>query len=421
MADTTLSTERRYPPLTEKPPPATPRPSTPIGTPRGRKKVAIAAAVAVLLAGAAYGLLRRDSGAPKPAAGPAATAAPGPAVTVATVVRKDVRPTTTFTGRVQAIDKVELRARVPGYLEKQLFEDGSQVQAGQSMFIIEQAPYQAEVAKITADLEGAEADLRNAKAEFGRQAELNKRGYSTPAKLDEARSKLGLAQGTVDKDRAALDQAKLDLSYTDVRTPVSGQVGQRAYSVGNYVQPSSGTLATVVSRDPIYVMFPVTQRELLELRRRAEEQGVSARAVTVRLRLADGGMYKETGAVDFVDVEVNQATDSVDVRAKFANPDGWLIDGQLVTAVVEASTPAPAILIPQQALQFDQTGYFVLVVDPENRVKVQPVGIGEGHDTDLEVTSGLKEGDRVIVEGIQKVRPDQVVTPVEAKAATQPQ
>lgn len=387
----------------------------------GRKKLAIAGAIGVFLLGGAYILFGRGGGTPRPGAGPAAPAAPVPAVTVAAAVRKEVRPSMTFTGRVQAIDKVDLRARVPGYLEKQLFQDGSQVQAGQLMFIIEQAPYEAEVAKIKADLEGAQADLQNAKAEFGRIAELNKKGFSTPAKLDETRSKMGLAQGSVDKDQAALDQAKLNLSYTEVRTPVSGQVGQRAYSVGNYVQPTSGTLATVVSRDPIYASFPVTQRGLLDIRRRADEQGVSARAVTVRLRLADGRLYDEAGVVDFVDVEVNQATDSVTVRAKFPNPKGWLIDGQLVTAVVEAATPTTALLIPQQALQFDQTGYFVLTVDPASHVKVQPVGIGAGHDTNLEITSGLKEGDRVIVEGIQKVRPDQVVTAVGAEPTAESQ
>jgi membrane fusion protein (multidrug efflux system) len=167
----------------------------------------------------------------------------------------------------------------------------------------------------------------------------------------------------------------------------------------------------------MFVMFPVTQRELLEMRRRAEERGVSARAVKVRLQLADGSTYDQVGEVDFVDVEVNQATDSTNVRAKFPNPKGWLIDGQLVTVQVEAATPTMAMLVPQQALQFDQSGYFVLTVDPENRIKVQPVGIASGHDTDVQITTGLKEGDRVVVEGVQKVRPDQLVQAVEKPVA----
>ncbi|HTY65147.1 MAG TPA: efflux RND transporter periplasmic adaptor subunit [Alphaproteobacteria bacterium] len=375
----------------------------------------------MLVAVGAYAFFGRGGGKP-PQAPAGAAAGPAPAVTVVRVESADIRSSTTFTGRVQAIDKVDLRARVPGYLEKQLFQDGAQVESGQLMFVIEQPPYQAEVAKIQADLQGAQADLLNAKAELSRQEQLVSKGYSTPAKLDEAKSKFGLAQGTVDKDQAALEQAKLNLSYTEVRSPVAGRVGQRAYSVGNYVQPSSGTLATVVSRDPMYVMFPVTQRELIDIRRKAEAEGVDGRAVTVRLQLADGQMYDQTGAVDFVDVTVNQATDSVNVRAKFPNPKGWLIDGQLVTAVVESTAPRKALLIPQQALQFDQTGYFVLVVDADNKVKVQPIGIGSGHDTDLEVISGLNEGDRVITEGVQKVRPEQVVNPTEKpKAAAQAQ
>jgi len=419
MADTTLSTER----AATAAPKAGPSPAilrARVGS-RDWKKLAIAGAAAVLVAVGAYAFFGRGGGKP-PQAPAGAAAGPAPAVTVVRVESADVRPSTTFTGRVQAIDKVDLRARVPGYLEKQLFQDGAQVESGQLMFVIEQPPYQAEVAKIQADLQGAQADLLNAKAELSRQEQLVSKGYSTPAKLDEAKSKFGLAQGTVDKDQAALEQAKLNLSYTEVRSPVAGRVGQRAYSVGNYVQPSSGTLATVVSRDPMYVMFPVTQRELIDIRRKAEAEGVDGRAVTVRLQLADGQMYDQTGAVDFVDVTVNQATDSVNVRAKFPNPKGWLIDGQLVTAVVESTAPRKALLIPQQALQFDQTGYFVLVVDADNKVKVQPIGIGSGHDTDLEVISGLNEGDRVITEGVQKVRPEQVVNPTEKpKAAAQAQ
>jgi membrane fusion protein, multidrug efflux system len=418
MADTTSSTERAAAPKAGLSPAI-------LGAGRGSrdwKKLAIAGVIALLLAGGAYAFLGGSGSKPTAPTGAAGAAGPVPSVTVAAVVSADIRPSTTFTARVQAIDKVDLRARVPGYLEKQLFQDGAQVDAGQLMFVIEQPPYQAEVAKIQAELEGAQADLLNAKAELGRQQTLVSKGFSTPARLDDAKSKFGQAQGSVDKSQAALDQAKLNLSYTEVRTPVAGRVGQRLYSVGNFVQQSSGTLATVVSSDPMYVMFPVTQRELLDIRRRAQAEGSDARNFAVRLRLADGKMYDQPGAVDFVDVEVNQATDSVNVRAKFPNPHGFLVDGGLATAVVESAVPHKALLVPQQALQFDQTGYFVLAVEADNKVKVQPVGIGAGHDTDLEITSGLKEGDRVIIEGIQKVRPDQTVNPVERpKAAAQTQ
>lgn len=404
MADTTLSTERVRT--------LGPRPGT-----SGWKKLAIAGGIAIVLAGAVYAYMQREAATPSQPAAAAGPQGPTPSVMVASAVRAEIRPVSSFTGRVQAIDKVELRARIPGYLEKQLFQDGAQVEAGQLMFVIEQPPYVAEVTKIKGQFEGAKADLENAKAEFGRQNELVRKGYSTPAKFDEARSKLGQAQGEVDRQQAALEQAQLNLGYTEVRTPFSGQVGQRAYSVGNYVTPASGNLATVVSRDPMFVMFPVTQRELLEMRRRAEERGVNARAVKVRVQLADGSIYDQVGEVDFVDVEVNQATDSINVRAKFPNPKGWLIDGQLVTVQVESATSTMAMLVPQQALQFDQSGYFVLTVDPENRIKVQPVGIAGGYDTDVQITTGLKEGDRVVVEGVQKVRPNQLVQAVEKQTA----
>jgi membrane fusion protein (multidrug efflux system) len=195
-------------------------------------------------------------------------------------------------------------------------------------------------------------------------------------------------------------------------------MGRANYSVGNYVTSSSGTLAILVSRNPMYVTFPVTQRELLSVRKRAEGQKVDSSAIKVDLRLADGSVYGHSGALNFVDVQVSPQTDTVIVRATVPNPDQLLIDGQLVTAIAEIAAPEAAIFIPQQALQFDQTGYFVLVVDGENRVKVRRVQLGAGREGEMELASGLEEGERVIVEGLQKVRPNQVVQAVESSSQT---
>lgn len=371
--------------------------------------------VAVVVAGIGAGLApHQGADAQQPRA-----AAPAPAVAVVAAARKNITPSATFTGRIEAIDRVDLRARVEGYLETRQFTEGGEVKAGQLLFTIEKDTYVAAVAQAKATVSRAESSLRLAKIELDRQDELVRRQVASQQKLDEARAKYGETDADLQRQRATLDQAQINLKYTEIYSPIAGQIGRSKFSIGNYLTPESGTLATVVSRDPMYVTFPVTQRELLAMRERAREAGVDARAVKVRLRLADGSLYDQFGTVDFVDIQVSAETDSVTVRAEVPNPQRLLIDGQLITAVVETAVPKSALLVPQQALQFDQTGYFVLVVDAENKVKVKPVGIGPAPEGQVEITSGLQEGDRVITEGIQKVRPEQVVQVADTKDAPQ--
>jgi membrane fusion protein (multidrug efflux system) len=372
---------------------------------------------ASVLVGLAAGLLAVS---PRPSAGQQRAAAPPPAVTVIAAARKDITPSVTFTGRIEAVDRVDLRARVEGYLEKQHFEEGGEVQAGQLLYTIEKDTYAAQVAQLRATVSRAESSLRLAKIDLDRQEELLRKQVVPQAKVDESRAKYGETQADLQRQQAALEQSKINLKYTEVYAPLSGQIGRSRFSVGNYLTPTSGTLASIVSRDPIYVTFPVTQRELLIMHRRAVESGSDPRAIKIRLRLADASLYDHSGTVDFVDIQVNPETDSVAVRAKMPNPQRILIDGQLVTVVVETAVPRSALLVPQQALQFDQTGYFVLIVDNENRVKVRPVGIGPAPEGEVEITSGLQEGDRVVIEGIQKVRPEQIVQIAEAKTSALP-
>jgi membrane fusion protein (multidrug efflux system) len=332
-----------------------------------------------------------------------------PSVIVAAAVRKELTPTLTFTGRVEAIEKVELRARVDGYLEKRLFTEGGEVKSGDLLFVIEKAPYQAQLEQIQASIEAAEAELRLAKLDLDRKSELLRKQVVAQAQVDDVRAKHDEARALLLRQKASATQATLNLGYTDVMAPFAGQIGRSAYSVGNYVGPSSGTLATLVSRDPMHVSFPVSQREVLTLRKKAEESGADLKSVKVKLLLADGSAYPQVGTLDFVDVKMSQETDTVQVRGVFANPNRHLIDGQLVTVRVELATGETAIFVPQQALQLDQAGAFVLVVDHEKRVKVRRVTMGEGREGEQQIKSGLEEGDRVIIEGIQKVRPDQVV------------
>ena len=343
----------------------------------------------------------------------AAPAAPPPAVTVVKLVTEDIRPTASFTGRVQAKDKVELRARVDGFLEQRLFTEGGSVKEGDLLFVIEKGPYQAAVDQDQAALEKAQATLQLAEVEVERQTQLVSKNVGTQAKLDEVTARQGEARGEVAAQKAALEKARLQLGYTDIRAPISGRIGRALISVGNFVGPSSGVLATIVSQDPIYVTFPVTQREILEVRK---GDGSASRPTeyTIYLRLADGSRYAHVGKVDFLDVTASQSTDTVQVRAVFPNPEHFLVDGQLVSVVAEVGKGERAIVLPQQALQIDQTGPFVLLVDKDNKVQVRRIETGETRGSGIVVTKGLTAGERVITEGIQRVRPGQVVTPSEA-------
>lgn len=345
--------------------------------------------------------------------GPGAAAAPAPAVTVVRVARQDVTPRSTFTGRVEAMNKVDLQARVQGFLEKRLFEEGADVKEGEVLFVLEKPAYEAAVTDAKGAIARAEGALKLANVEVARFQELVKKKAGAQQDLDRHIAEQSEARGALMQAQAALQKAELDLGYTDVTAPLSGRIGRAAFSVGNYVGPTSGALATIVRQDPIYVAFPVSMRLLIELRRQQLEKGEDPRAVQVKLRLADGSMYDHVGRVNFMDVQVNKETDTVAIRAELPNPDRILVDGALVTAVIESARPKQAIVLPAQALQADQSGTYVLVVDAESKVQVRRVQIGEVFEGKASLTTGLQEGERVIVEGIPKVRPGIVVNVTE--------
>jgi membrane fusion protein (multidrug efflux system) len=369
----------------------------------------IRAAALVLLIGASLSACGED-------AAPTA-AAPPPAVTVTAAALEDVVSTAGFVGRVTAINRVDLRARVAGFLEKRLFAEGQNVDVGQLLYVIETAPYEAVVAQRQADVTRAEAEVVNTSLQLKRAQELVKRNNIPQATVDERAAADAVARANVQQAKAALKSAEIDLDYTSIMAPVSGQIGISKFTEGNYVTPESGTLATIVSRDPIYATFPVSQRALLEFRRRATERGEDPGQVVVRLTLSDGSVYAQPGKVNFVDVTVDQGTDTLTVRAEFPNPDGLLVDGQFVTVTVEAEKAEPSVVVPQVALQSDQGGVFVLVVGADKKVEVRRVETGPAREGQIVIAKGLKEGEQVIVQGLQKVRPGQIVEPTVAPAA----
>ncbi|MGE5153890.1 MAG: efflux RND transporter periplasmic adaptor subunit [Bdellovibrio bacteriovorus] len=355
----------------------------------------------------------------KPETAVAVGSAPPPSVIAVPARVEAIEDESTFVGRVAAVDKVELRARVPGFLKRRDFTEGQDVKAGDLLFEIEPDQYQAVVQQREADLAKAKADQQNTTAQLLRGQELLKDKNIAQAKVDELQAADSIAKASIEQAEAALNSAKLDLGYTRVLAPVAGRIGLAKYSVGNLVGPESGPLATLISHDPIYIQFPLTQRELLNAKRDVQAGGGDPRNVVIRVRLPDGTLYDKSGTLNFVDVTTDPGTDTVTLRAELPNPDRFLVDGQYVGVLVQSGEPASAIVIPQSALQVDQQGTFVLIIDAEGKAQVRRVQTAPAKGSLVAVKSGLMEGELVIAEGIQKVRPGQVVTatpPQEVKA-----
>ena len=339
----------------------------------------------------------------------AAAAAP-PSVTVITVQPTEITPGFEFNGRVVAVDTVELRARVTGFLEQRRFDEGADVAAGDLLFVLEKDQYQAVVEQRQAELASAEANKANTTAQLQRGEELVKNGNIPRSEVDLRRASDLMAGASIQEAQAGLEQAQINLGYTEIHAPIAGRISRAAVSVGNLVGPDSGVLATIVSQDPIYVTFPISQRELLAHR------GESGEPV-VKVTLPDGTLYKHVGKLNFLDVRVDPGTDTLTVRAELPNPDRTLVDGQFVGVRVERGEPKLVLAVPQAAVQVNQAGPYVLVVGNDDKVEARRVKLGALEGVQVVVEGGVNEGERVIVEGIQKVRPGMAVAVSEGPPA----
>ena len=334
---------------------------------------------------------------------------------VQTVEAKPLAQQAEQIGRAAAVDKVELRARVKGYLGPRKFTDGDEVKEGQVLFTIEREPYQAAVDQKKAARDAAKAALANAEGQLRRAAELLRTNNGTQVTYDQRLSEQLQAKASVEQAEADLRDAEINLSYTEIKSPNAGRIGRASVSPGNVVGPDSGVLATVVKRaSNVACKFPVTQRELMDARRDGQTDGSG---VVVQLRLADGSLYKEKGKLDFIDVTVDPKTDGQIVRAVFANADNTLTDGMTLRVVLEDKNPAMVLAVQDAAIALDQTGPYVFVVNDKNTVEQRPIKTGVVRDGLTGVVSGLKSGDKVIVQGQQKVRPGMTVNPTPAPAA----
>jgi len=336
-----------------------------------------------------------------------------PVVLVRPVEVRTLAPQSEYVGRLAVFDKVELRARVKGVLGKREFADGTKVAEGQLLFTIDPTSYRIAVNQKRALRDGAQAALINADAQLKRAAELLRTNNVSQVSYDQRLAEQLQAKATLDDAQAQLDDAELQLSYTQITAPIAGLIGRSSVSPGNLVGPESGVLATIVNERQIRALFSVPQVDLLNVRRdlRAGEP------LAVRLRLADGKLYPEKGKVDFIDVAVDPNTDGQMARAVFDNADELLTDGQTVRVIVEGNESAKVMVVPLTAMAIDQTGRYVYVVDGKGVVEQRRITVDFVRDGMIAVASGLKEGDRVIVQGQQRVRAGMAVEALPAPAA----
>jgi membrane fusion protein (multidrug efflux system) len=327
-----------------------------------------------------------------------------PAVSVSTVAaeRRPISKTLGFVGRVEAINRVEIQARVTGFLEAVLFNEGDSIKEGAPLYRIEKGLFQAAVEQAQGALERSKAAKVLTVVQLQRAEELLAKNAGTAVARDQTQAADQQANGAIMTDEANLQTAKINLGYTDITAPISGKIGRTSVTKGNVIGPQSGPLTMIVSQDPMYVTFPVSQREFLQ----AQESGhqVDITGIKVRIRFADGTVYDQVGAINFVDVSVNRTTDTVTARATMPNPKGALIDGQLVRVDLEAGAPVEQVVVPQAALIADQAGVYVFIVE-DGKAAMRRIKLGGDSGSDVVVQEGLSGGEQVVVDGLQGVRP----------------
>lgn len=336
-----------------------------------------------------------------------------PMVTVEAVTEQEVNPPSDYVGRVEAIQAVDLRARVEGFIEHVKFQEGGKVKAGDLLYLIEQAPYKAKVNEAAAKVADAEASLTEARQYLKRLQSVRSGGVSA-TDLEAAVSTELKAKALLQQAQASLEQSELDLGYTVIKAPISGRIGRTTYTKGNLVGPASEALARIVQLDPIRVVYSMSENDLVS-DKLAREGGCAEdpeNRLVPRIQMPDGQMYPAAGRLDFVDNQVDASTGTIAVRAVFDNPDGILLPGQYVNVLIRCSEGKRLPVVPQSAVQEDREGRYVFTVDAENRIQQRRIKTGAAIGTNWAVESGLMTGETIIVQGVQKVSPGQIVETV---------
>lgn len=346
--------------------------------------------------------------------------APPPDVTVSQVTQREVTTFLEHTGTTAALESVEIRARVSGYLESINYEPRAKVKVGDLLFVIDPRPYRAKVEQAEAALAAQQATLRIRQIELEKYSSLGFKEAIAELKVEDAKANRDMAKAELEKAGANLDAARLDLEYTHVRSPINGRVSRNLVDAGNLVGVSGATLlANVVNDESIYVYFNLTERELLSLVRKSIDKNGAATSEDsqppVYVGLADEKGYPRKGTLDYTDIKIDQTTGTIQVRAVFPNPDGLLYPGMFarVRVPVEVRT---ALLVPDTAVMADQGGKYVMVCNEGNVCELRRIRTGQLVEAMRVVEKGLTSRDKLIVSGLQRVRPGAKVNPTNAIA-----
>lgn len=330
------------------------------------------------------------------------------AVQTMTPVMQEIYSESESAGRIEAKYSVDVVARINGWLQKSYFEEGADVKKGQTLFLIEQDQYQNMVNTASANVRQAEASLINAEKELARAKELVKQDYVSKSYFDQALATRDTAKAALDAAKAQLADARLNLSYTKVVSPVDGKIGKIIITEGNLVNTQSGPIARVVSTSPIYVIFNLKSSEFLKLKKHDTAADLSNMEVT--LRLADGSTYNEVGKIEYVGNEIDKTTGTIDLRATFENTQELLVPGDFVSVTVKSTVPKEVLTVPQSAALNDAQGYYVWTVNAENKVERKNIKVSQEVNKNWIVEDGLELTDNVVAKGVQSIRmPGQVV------------
>ncbi len=337
-----------------------------------------------------------------------------PSVGVLKPTVKPITESSNFVGRVQATNKVDIVARVTGFMAERFFVEGGEVEKGALLYRLERAPFEADLAAKQATVAQIQALLRNAQITLGRAQSLLNGPAGQRSTVDDAQAQVASYQAQLAAAQAQAQTSQINLDYTEIHAPVSGKIGRTAFTPGNVVTPASGPITSLVSQDPMWITFPISVRSALELRNRYADQGGFV-AVQVHVKLSDGTDYAPVGKVDYLDPSVASATDTVTMRAIIPNPlrpgakpnepgNRDLIDGSFVTVSVQGIQPVMALTLPRSAVLTDQQGNFVYVVDADNKAQVRRIKLGQSTPDLAVIASGVTDADLVITEGLQRVR-----------------